>query len=115
MTKMYETDISARGGELTMTIQGTKFQLNPKPDMPTFSATEARNNFSDMFDQAHYGGGVLIEKRGRRVAVVPLEVLDRLAELEALIDTADAKRALEEFHKTGGTTLGELEKELDDD
>ena len=88
---------------------------NETPNMPTFSATEARKNFSDIFNQAHYGGGVLIEKHGKRVAVVPLEILERLAGLEAFIDSAEAQRALEEFHSTGGITLDELEKELEND
>lgn len=99
-----------------MNLQGTKLNVTMNgAGMPTFTATEARNNFSDMFNQAHYGGGVLIEKHGKRVAVVPLELLDRLAELEALIDSRDAQRALEEFHSKGGVTLDELEKELDND
>lgn len=114
--KMYETHITAKGGEYIMTIQGTKTSPATKtPNMPTFTATEARNNFSDIFNQAHYGGGVLIEKHGKRVAVVPIEILDRLAELEALIDSTEAQRALDEFHSKGGMTLDELEKELEND
>lgn len=99
-----------------MTRQGTRVRtLESEPNMPIFTATEARNKFSDIFNRAHYGGGVLIEKHGKRVAVVPLEILDRLAELEALIDSTEARRALDEFHSKGGVTLDELEKELDND
>lgn len=83
--------------------------------MPTFTATEARKNFSEIFNQAHYGGGVLIEKHGKCVAVVPLEILERLAALESLIDSTEAQRALEEFYSKGGTTLDELERELEND
>jgi len=111
--KMYKTHITAKGGEHEMTIQDTK-PVHTR-QMPTFTATEARNRFSDIFNQAHYGGGVLIEKHGKRVAVVPLEILDRLAELEAQIDSDDAQVALDEFRQLGGTTLEELEKELDND
>ncbi|MBU4531226.1 MAG: type II toxin-antitoxin system Phd/YefM family antitoxin [Hoeflea sp.] len=98
-----------------MTRQDTKPVQTATEQMPTFTATEARNKFSDIFNQAHYGGGVLIEKHGKRVAVVPLELLDRLADLEARIDSADAQRALDEFQRQGGSTLDELEMELEND
>ncbi len=111
--ELYKMRITAKGSERKMTIQDTKQAQTTQ--MPTFTATEARNKFSDIFNQAHYGGGVLIEKHGKRVAVVPLEILDRLAELEALIDSADAQRALDEFHQMGGTSLNDLEKELEGD
>ena len=113
--EMYKTHITARGSEPTMSLQETKHAQITMQQMPTFTATAARNNFSEIFNQAHYGGGVLIEKHGKRVAVVPLDLLDRLAELEAFIDSAEAQKALDEFHKLGGSTLDELEAELAND
>jgi|GEM_PF-571201 len=113
--EMYKPDNTSRGGERKMTRQDTKPVQTATEQMPTFTATEARNKFSDIFNQAHYGGGVLIEKHGKRVAVVPLELLDRLADLEARIDSADAQRALDEFQRQGGSTLDELEMELEND
>jgi hypothetical protein len=47
------------------------------------------------------------------VAVVPLAVLERLAELEAWVDSVHAQEALDEFRQSGGRTMEEIEKELD--
>ncbi len=78
-----------------------------------YSASEARNRFSDVFDQAHYGKPVIVKKHSRKVAIVPLELLDRLSELEALIDTQQAESALEEFNKMGGRNMEDVLSELD--
>lgn len=83
------------------------------PDLTTYSATEARNKFSDIFNEAHYGAPVLIDRHGKRVAVVSVSVLERLAELEAYIDSMHAQEALEEFRELGGRTMEDIEKELD--
>ena len=80
--------------------------------LTTYTATEARTKFSDIFNEALYGKPVVIDKQGRKVAVVPLAVLERFAELEAYIDSVQAQEALEEFRKTGGRTMEEIEKEL---
>jgi len=98
-----------------MNVQGTKSEKTNFNQMPTFTATEARNNFSDVFNQAHFGGGALVQNRGRKVAVIPLELLERLAELEAVFDQMDAQEALAEFRKQGGVSLDQLEKELNDE
>lgn len=80
--------------------------------LTTYTASEARNRFSDIFNEAHYGKPVLIDKHGRKVAVVSMSLLERLAELEACIDSLQAQTALEEFHREGGRTMEEIEKEL---
>ena len=82
------------------------------PNLTTYSATEARNRFSDIFNEAHYGSPVVIDKHGKRVAVVSISVLERLAELEAYIDSMQAQEALEEFREMGGRTMEDIEKEL---
>jgi prevent-host-death family protein len=81
--------------------------------LTTYTATEARTKFADIFNEALYGKPVVIDKQGRRVAVVPLTVLERLAELEAWVDSSHAQEALEEFREMGGRTMDEIEKELD--
>lgn len=81
--------------------------------LTTYTASEARSKFSDIFNEAHYGKPVVINKQGRKVAVVPLELLDRLAELEAWVDSVHAEKALNEFHKQGGRSMEEIERELD--
>lgn len=95
-----------------MNLQGTKQETSKLEKMKIFTATEARAKFSDVFNQAHYGDGVLVEKQGKKVAVIPIDVLQRLAELEELIDNLNAKDSLGEFQQMGGTTLDDLEKEL---
>jgi len=80
--------------------------------LTTYTASEARNRFADIFNEAHYGKPVLIDKHGRKVAVVSMSLLERLAELEACIDSMHAQKALEEFQREGGRTMEEIEKEL---
>ena len=80
-----------------------------------YSATEAREKFSDIFDAAHFGQRVVVRKRGREVAVVPVEVLrqlERLSELEAALDSLKAEIALSDFQQKGGKTMKEIKQEL---
>ncbi len=85
-------------------------------DEKVYSATEAREKFADIFDAAHFGQRVVVQKRDRKVAVVAMELLDqleRLLELEAAIDSEKAASALTEFHQTGGKTLKQIKQDLD--
>ena len=55
-------------------------------------AREARNNFSDLLGNVHYGDQVVIVERSGRpmVAVIPIEMYDRLvAEREGRLQVAD--------------------------
>lgn len=85
---------------------------NTMTALTTYSATEARNKFADIFNEAHYGKPVVIDRNGKKVAVVSMELLERLAELEACIDSKDAQTALEEFRQSGGRSMKDLEAEL---
>lgn len=78
----------------------------------TYTATEARQKFAEIFNQALYGDPVVIDKQGKKVAVIPLELLDRLAELEAQIESKKAQKALDEFQSQGGRPMEDLEEEL---
>ncbi len=80
--------------------------------LTTYSATEARTKFADIFNEAHYGRPVLIDRNGKKVAVVSMSVLERLAELEACIDSLAAQQSLDEFREKGGRTMEEIEAEL---
>jgi len=76
-----------------------------------YKATDARNHFSDIFDAAYFEERVVVKKRDRRVAVVSMELIERLdalLELEARLDACDAKQALNEFHEKGGKTMEQL-------
>lgn len=80
--------------------------------MEKVSATEARNNFSELLNRAAYGRErILIEKRGK-----PLAYLSGLEESED-IRRAEVPRALEGKlaavdHLAGGIRLGKLSKKL---
>lgn len=83
-----------------------------------YTATEARTKFADLFNDAHYGRRVIVRKHDREVAIVPMEVLEqleRLAELEAALDSMKAELALSDFQKKGGKTMKEIKQELEMD
>ena len=78
-----------------------------------YTASEARKQFSDVFNSAHYGKPVVVTKNGKSVAVVSLGLLERLTELEALIDNKEADAALAEFRSLGGRDMEDVLSELD--
>ena len=78
----------------------------------TYTASEARNNFSDLIDTAIHEGPVFVTKRKKTVAVVSLEYLKALTELEAQFDTEKARESLKEFFKQGGMPLKQMKKDL---
>ena len=78
-----------------------------------YTASEARKQFSDVFNIAHYGNPVVVTKNGKSVAVVSLSLLERLIELEAIIDSNDADAALAEFRSSGGRDMEDVLSELD--
>lgn len=80
-----------------------------------YTATEARNRFSDIFDEAYYGERVVVHKREREVVVVSMKLIEKfeqLLELEAALQTQDAKAALNEFQSEGGKTMEQIKQEL---
>lgn len=89
-----------------------------KPSTKTFTATEARKNFADLFDAAHFGEKILVQKRGRCVAMVSIEFMERverLLEIEAALEAEAAQISLNEFYEKGGKTMEEIQQELDMD
>ncbi|WP_417463257.1 type II toxin-antitoxin system Phd/YefM family antitoxin [Kordiimonas sp.] len=78
----------------------------------TYTASEARNNFSDLFNEAFYGGPVIIRKSAKSVAVVSLEMLAALTDEESQEDAKKARESLKEFLSEGGRSWTDLKKEL---
>ena len=78
----------------------------------TYSASEARSKFSDLFNEAFYGGPVIIRKSSKSVAVVSLEMLAALTDDESQADAKRAREALKEFLSEGGRPWTDLKKEL---
>ena len=66
--------------------------------MPLLDATTARDEFSDLLNRAAYGKErVILTRRGRELAaVVPIEDVRLLEELEARMELQDARAALAE-------------------
>ena len=66
--------------------------------MQTLDATTARDEFADMLNRAAYGKErVILTRRGRELAaVVPIEDVRLLEELEARMELQDARAALAE-------------------
>lgn len=66
--------------------------------MTNISTAEARNEFSDVISRASFGKErFVLTRRGKRVAaIVPVEDLELLEELEDQMDVAAARAALAE-------------------
>lgn len=115
MRNLYKTHTLRTDGGSQQGLE--RMQGVPKTSK-TYTATEARNNFSELFDEAHFGGTVVVRKRHRRVALVSIEFMERaerLLEIEAMLEAEAAQRSLDEFHEKGGKTMEQIEKELDMD
>ena len=82
--------------------------------MNVVSAADAHAEFSKIFDRAAHGKERLrITQDGQALAaVVPIEDLELLEELEDRIDVEDARAALEEAKAGGVVTLDEFRASL---
>lgn len=77
-------------------------------------ASKAREGFADTINRAAYGKErVVVRRRGKEVAaVVPIEDLRLLEELEDRVDLSDAHAALAETKKKGARSLESILKDL---
>ena len=82
----------------------------------TMTTAQARDRFSEVLNRAAFGKErVILTRRGKAlVAVVPLEDLDLLEEVEDRRDVADARAALEKRKRSGDepVMLDEVLKEF---
>ena len=62
------------------------------------SASEARQNFSDILNRAAFGGERVLVHRGKKpiAAIMPVEDYEFLEELEDRIDIEEARKRLHE-------------------
>lgn len=81
--------------------------------MRQYTTGEARNNFSELVNEAAYGAHrVVLTRRKKPVAaVVPISDLELLNELERIIDVEEARKALLEA-QSGSISLKDLKKQL---
>ena len=66
--------------------------------MSTYTTVKARNQFSEVINQAAYGKErVILTRRGKELcAVVPIEDVRLLEEIEDRLDLEEAREALKE-------------------
>ena len=79
---------------------------------PVYNATEARNAFSELLEEAFYRGPVFVKRRKKVAVLISQEDYDRLIALETEKDIEDAQAALEDFKARGGISMNELMKDL---
>ncbi len=77
-------------------------------------ASKAREGFADTINRVAFGKErVVLKRRGKEVAaLVPIDDLRLLEQLEDRIDLADARIALAETKKKGAKSLNVILKEL---
>ncbi len=75
--------------------------------MAKMSTTAARKDFSTVVNRAAFGKErVLLTRRGKGlVAVVPVEDLDLLEQLEDSLDGETATKALRQFKRSGKSSI----------
>jgi prevent-host-death family protein len=82
--------------------------------MAHLPASKAREGFSDTINRVAFGKErVVLRRRGKEIAaVVPIDDLRLLEELEDRMDLVDARAALAETKKKGAKRLDAILKEL---
>lgn len=82
--------------------------------MIAMTSVEARKHFSELVNRTAFGKErVVLTRRAKDlVAVIPLEDLKLLEELEDKLDLINAKAALKEAKKRGIVSLEAFKKEL---
>jgi len=82
--------------------------------MTKISTVDARDSFSDVINRAAYGKErVVLTRRGKQLAaVVPIEDVELLQELEDRMDLEAARAALVDSKKKGTVSWKQLKTEL---
>lgn len=82
--------------------------------MATMTTVEAREQFADLLSRTAYGKErVVLTRHGKPIgALVPIEDMRLLEQVEKAIDIEDATQALKETRKRGAKPLKEFMKEL---
>lgn len=82
--------------------------------MARVSTAEARDHFSELLNRTAFGKErIVVTRRGKNlIALIPLEDLALLEELEDRIDLEEARKALEEAEKEGTEAWEDVKAEL---
>jgi prevent-host-death family protein len=77
------------------------------------SVTQARKELGDVFSEVNYNKErVVLTNRKKRVAIVPIEDLERLEAMEDADDIREAQSALKEVDEQGSIPFDEMKKRL---
>jgi prevent-host-death family protein len=82
--------------------------------MTTISTVEAREQFAEIVNRAAYGKErVILTRRGKAlVAIVPIEDVKLIEELEDRLDLEEARAALAEAREKGSVPLDKVMADL---
>ena len=82
--------------------------------MTKISTVEAREQFADIVNRAAYGKErIVLTRRGKQlVAVVPVEDVELLENLEDRIDLDEARAAMAEASQKGAISWERIKKDL---
>jgi prevent-host-death family protein len=80
----------------------------------TYTSKQAREQFSEVVNRVAFAGErVIVSRQGKKlVAVVPIEDLELLEQIQDRIDLEDARQALNEAEKKGTVSWRKLKAEL---
>lgn len=81
--------------------------------MTTVTFSEAREHFTDLANEVAYKGErIIVTRRGKNLmAIVPLNDLQAIEDMEDRIDIAEAKKAISHAKKHGTTSWEKVKKE----
>lgn len=81
--------------------------------MKSISVTQARKDLGDIFGEVSYNKErILLTNHKKRIAIVPIEDLEKLEAMEDAADIYEAKLALKEIEEKGTISLKEMKKRL---
>jgi prevent-host-death family protein len=82
-------------------------------NMRSISVTKARKDLGDIFGEVNYRKQrILLTNHKKRVAIVPIEDLERLEAMENEEDIREAEIALKEIEEKGSISFNEMKKRV---
>ncbi len=78
------------------------------------TASDARQQFAEMINHVAFGGErIMIHRHGKELAaIVPVEDMNLLHEIETRLDLEDARKALKAAQESGTVSMDELKSQL---
>jgi len=104
-----------RHGIWVYTVRNVRVVQKELIDMNVLSTSEAREHFSDVINLVAFGKKrQILSRRGKElVAIIPIEELRWMEELENFVDLKEAKAALRSVKSSGAESWEKVKEELD--